>query len=352
MNKALSRNEKLNLYIERANRILPGVDIASAWSLYSGDFPLSGKIDLSGTSTALKGKLIGMRTKHIIHYAPVEALVGIVKDKAIRMSNLESVNDPSEVSYSFKNIAHEATSAEMENFKRQTFLFSACKYNFKQATENFDSWYRYANKGDGVGLVFEIENLKDNWQEIYYGQVGYGLKNENQRLLEQFWEMHHSFESEYKLFENTPLLLIALTSFIKEHIWKPEKEVRLTAFCPYDKWELKAKHYERGSPFLQYSMEFGLSSQRKLIPYVYLPINIEQRLKEFANSFKDEAMAKRYLSSIPHLRLKRVIAGFGMSNNDFHEIADYVTEVAAPRLGYGIEYGYSAFRKKFDSNKT
>lgn len=337
---------KTKKYFERIKHIFPEIDISSSSSLYGGSYPRSAKIELSNQSLAFKNKF--NYNGHVIHYTSLEAILNILNTESLRLYNCNNLNDDEEIKYAINKLGISNSKKEIDEQKRNFFVFSSCKYDMNKNDEDFNLWRLYANSGNGAAIVFEITNLNDHWQNIFYGQVCYDFNSHLNKELLEFISIHNQFNEEYKLFENTPSIVPAISLLFKNKIWSIENEIRLSAFCPFEFYTLTTQHFAGGNAYLSRTLKHTLNKSGESAAYVELPLNISRLKTEYKNKLTSGEI-DNYLSCIPHLKIKRIILGHKITNNVFHSVHNLLYKNFSKNLGYTIEMGFSDFHKDHKS---
>ncbi len=333
--------DKKREYLKLVNNIFPELDILSSFSMYSGDYPTSATIELSDQYLAFKNKFA--YSGSFIHYTSLDSLMNIINSQEIRLFNCKNLNDKFELKYAVNELGIRMSEAELEVCRQNFFIFSACQYDLNLCNDDFNLWRLYSNSGLGAAIVFEIENLNDDWHNIFYGKVEYGIDNDRSNDLIKFIGIHQEFNDTYKLFENIPSIIPAISLHFKNKIWSIENEIRLIAYCPFDKYSLEAKSYDAGNPYLSSTLKHTINKSGRQAAYVTLPLNIKKLEKDYSKII-GEADAQNYLKCIPQLRIKKIILGHKIPVETFIFIENILQESLSKVLGYQIEIGYSSFR--------
>lgn len=347
MKQNSSVKDKTKEYFERIKHIFPELSLSSSSSMYNGPYPKSAKIELSEQSRAFKNKF--KYTGYIIHYTSLESVLNIFNTESIRLYNCNNLNDDDEIRYAIRKLGISVSPKEINDQKKNFFVFSGCKYDMSKNDEDFNLWRLYANSGHGAAIVFEITNISDDWNNIFYGQVSYDLNSQLNKDLLEFIKIHNQFNEEYKLFDNIPSIIPAISLLFKNKIWSIENEIRLTAFCPFDFHSLSLREFEGGNAYLSRTLKHTLNKSGESAAYVELPLNISKLRKQYSSRLSPEEV-NTYLSCIPHLKIKRVILGHKISATTFTSVHRLMCESFAANLGYTIELGYSEFHKKYSDN--
>jgi hypothetical protein len=298
---------KAKEFNERVLDIFPNFEFSN-----SGCFSVNGRnatgtyeyrLNQTSLSNTLYSKSLG---KNFIHYTSVSNLCNILNEDSIRLYNLNNKNDPREFDYLIKKHGLEISEDEVNLFKRSFHLFSMCKYEDKEK-DCFNMWRNYGKDGKGVGIVFEL--LNENWDYFLFGQTQY----EEDELSEEKICQIIRISNEYKEFINhnrIPILFGSLALYHKNKIWNDEKEIRIFTFVGYDEHsltfncDLNEPHHQ----YLKFFFEDG-----KIGSYYSLPL--ENSIKVMA----ERAGIENY-NFLPRLRIKKIISGYRMSNEDRYEL--------------------------------
>lgn len=332
---------KISEYFKLVNQIFPELSISSTFSMYSGEYPTSADIKLSNQSLAFKNRFA--YTGNFVHYTSLEGFLNIINSQEIRLFNCKNLNDKLELKYAVKELGIKMSESELETQRQNFFILSACKYNLKLCNDDFNLWRLYSNSGLGIAIVFEIENFRDDWINIFYGKVEYGVSNKQNNDLIKFIDIHQEFNEKYNLFQNIPSMIPAIGLHFKNKIWKIENEIRLIAYCPFDDYTLEKKPFELGNPYLSSTLKHTINKSGNQAAYVSLPLNIEKKRDEYSKKI-GESDAEFFLKCIPHLKIKRVIVGHKISAENFISIEKIIHNSFSKIVGYPIEIGYSSFK--------
>ena len=294
-------SELINKYIEGARTYFPELDFSSSFSIYSGEKPSSAKFEFGKHDSAIKKSLYRIDSgKSFIHYTSIEALFNILNSAKLRLYNLYNLNDPKEFEYALSNVGISIKDFDFELFKRSIFLTSFCTYDMELNDEDYNMWRLYGDNGNGVGLVFEVENYEDNWNDVHFGKVQYGKSNPSFELLIKFITYHQSFNQEYNILQNYPLWIPIMCMLHKHEIWKIENETRLFTFCPFDKYNFDSTPYIKN--YLMYKeINHTINKKGLKVAYTTLPLDLDNIKNEFTSKLKEiEGGAESLFSSFPN----------------------------------------------------
>ena len=166
--------------------------------------------------------------KHsFIHYTSVQTLLSILKEKKIRLYNLNGMDDKEEFELSLKYSNKKLPIYNVSEIKKRVFCLSMCKEELEINEESLSQWRSYAQDGYGVGIVFNFEKrYAKDWVHIMLSNVYY-----NQNRLDKFIEverLYNQFKIAYNLaVTNFDEMFYRYYAFHKSQIYKSEKEVRL-----------------------------------------------------------------------------------------------------------------------------
>ncbi len=338
----MHRDKKVTEYLNQVKAIFPELDVASARSIFNGKEPNSGEIIFTNESIAFKNRF--KHTGKLIHYTTIDALINILNSEEIRLYNCQNLNDKLELNYAIKELGIDIGSEQIELFRQNFFLFSACQYDENTNDEDFNLWRLYSNSGLGAAIVFEVVNYEDYWDNVFFGKVEYGINDKANNDLIRFIDLHQKFNKKYNLFENIPSLIPAIGLHFKNPIWNIEKEVRLITYCPFDKYTFEARYFENGNPFLQLTRQHSINREGKLTSYVRLPLNPSSTHKYFKLG-SEKGLTDRLLEGVPNLKIAKIILGYKISPNTFFAVSKILEQSFSKSYGYDIDLQYSKYKE-------
>ena len=345
MKTGLTRDEKIDLYLNGAREFYPEISLGSAFSMFSGDLesPSSGKIQIK--HGLVDPSLFNKDPLEIVHYTSIQAFFEIINSETIRLYNSFNLNDPKEIEHGLKTLEFPYKSNWLNDLKRNHFILSATRYN-NQIKDDFNLWRLYGQEGMGIGLVFEVPHEIKTWTGINLSRIEYSSDPAYNSIAKKYLDYHQNFQAKYALFENIPSIIPLLASFQKDEIWKIENETRIIAFCPFDKYKLKPKggHHESSNPFLSKTISHTINAKGDQVAFVTMPIShlsIKKKIKPNTETEIQEA----YLRNHPYIQLKRVILGPRLINSkQIHPVVEFIHNVANDKIGERIEIVESNFK--------
>ncbi|MEK7226759.1 MAG: DUF2971 domain-containing protein [Bacteroidota bacterium] len=338
-------NTLINEYIKGANKFFPELDFSSSFSMYAGNEPTSTKFEFGNHDAAIKNSLYRINSEQtFIHFTTIDSLFNILNTAQLRLYNLYNLNDPKEFRYALSNAGIKQNEINLEYYKRNMFLTSFCSYNMKEQDEDYNMWRLYGGDGNGVGLVFGIEDYQNHWNEVYFGKVHYGNSNEAFNNLKAFIDYHHSFNNDHKILDTYPTWIPVMCMLHKDKIWEIEKECRLFAFCPFDEYTFESNPGIKN--YLMYDhINHCINKKGEKVAYTHIPLNLPKIKEEFQKKLKNiEGGAESLFSSFPHFKLKRIVLGYNLNKAAFNTM-DYAYKIAKEKLGYSVEIFDSVFKK-------
>jgi hypothetical protein len=345
MKTALTRDEKIDLYLKGAREFYPEISLGSASSMFSGEqeHPTSGKIQIK--HGIVDPSLFSSGPLEIVHYTGIQAFFEIINSETIRLYNSFNLNDPKEIEHGLKTLGFPYNKDLLSNLKRNHFVLSASRYD-NQIKDNFNLWRLYGQEGMGVGLVFEVPEAINTWLGINLSRIEYSSDPTSNSISKNFLDFHQDFQSKYALFENIPSFIPLLASFHKDEIWKIENETRIVAYCPFDKYKLKPKDsiFERNNPFLSKTISHTINSKGDHVAFVNMPIS-QLSIKRKLNPKVEIEVQEAYVQNHPYLQLKKIILGPRLINSkQIHPVVEFILNVANDKIGERIEIVESNFK--------
>lgn len=330
MKNEIKHNEKIDLYFTEAQKIIPQVRFSSAG--YNGNTPIN--IEMSTQFGLIDSLFNKVKTNSFIHYTSIPALIEIFNAGNLRMFNCHNLNDPYEIEHGLNLFGLTLSTHEINIFKRNHFVFSACEY--EENRDDFNMWRFYGDSGKGAGIVFEIEYGDEDYKNsgVHIGKVQYGENNESIDLLKKYFTFHSEFDKEHHLFQSSlPNLFPLICSFFKNEIWQIEKEIRIVANCKMiDNYT--ADDVIFGNNFnthLKETLKTTLNKKSELVSYLELPI------KAIENPKSTELC--------PKIVIKKIVLGYDVSETMKASVVSLVKRIGMNKFGYDIGYSDSKYKK-------
>jgi hypothetical protein len=331
----LEFRKKLDHYIKETNEIFPELKLKNMGSAgYEDEEVNSASINLLNQAVALKNKYTF--SNRFIHYTSLETLFGILSEQKLRLYNCNNLNDKKELSYGINTLEIEMSNDDIEKFKKSFFVFSACEILNESIIEDYNLWRLYGREGNGVGIEFEITNPGDLWDDVFYGKVCYGSLDQNYMEMHDFIRFHQKFNSEYRIFENTPSLIPAIAMHIKDEIWKIENEIRLICYCPFDEDTYQTNIFSGGNNILKHNLHHILNKTGKITSYIDLPLNIENLRNQLTKEIEPDYIEK-HIRKIPRLKIKRIILGYNNDEKVYTNLCELIDNIYKQKFNYHID---------------
>ena len=315
--KKMDLDDKIELYIKQAKEFFPEIAFRSSSSFFNPeaeDKPKSGKVELRGSflnKAALKNGPV-----EFIHYTNLTSAMNILNTGVVRLYNCLNLNDPSEINYLLDQSPIKFDDKEIEKYKREHFILSGSIFK-SEVDEDYNMWRLYGDAGNGIGIVFEIDDKIDNWRNVYLQNISYGKINND---TSKFLKFHAEFDEKYKLFQNKPDILSLLSTGVKNEIWSIEKEFRVVIRTPFNKDSLQATDTNLSSNSLIYeTLKHELKPNGKMVSFVELPLS----LSKYNSETVEMPLTKRVVNTqdyVPNLKIKKIILG---PNGPFQNLSDF-----------------------------
>ncbi len=280
--------------------------------------------------------------KEFIHYTSLEALFGIIHTQKIRLYNLFNQNDPFEFNYLLNNASVGLSEMEINKFKKSLFLLCFCRYS-EILKDDFNLWRLYGNNGNGVGIVFELENIENEWSDFLIGKVLYGTSNAAYKKLDVAIEIINNYINNKGLqLDRLPKLIGYLLLFHKHDIWSVENEYRLMGFLEYDKFYQPINNYS--NPF-ERSLRPLISKTGIETAFIEFPLStyLEEGLI-IKDDYEAHIIDKQV---IPKLRIKKVVLGYNISEKTSNRIKELLLHYSVKKIHNLIPVEHSRFTSLF-----
>ena len=85
-----------------------------------------------------------------VHYTSVPALLNIIKEKKIRLYNLNGMDDQEEFIVPLKHLDRKLSDYETGEIKKRIFCFSMCEVDIEFNEQSLPMWRSYSQDGQGV----------------------------------------------------------------------------------------------------------------------------------------------------------------------------------------------------------
>jgi hypothetical protein len=316
--------------------------ISSVFSLYGGghEGPNSGEIKFAN-SDFIRNVYKRPQTRHFIHYTSVQSLFEILNSKSLRLYDLNNLNDPKEISYAISSLS-DNIEEYLPEYRRSFFCASFCKYSMTSPNDNFLHWRIYGGEGKGVGIVFEITNMEDDWHNVFFGKVNYGLENRKFDLLFKFQQFHFEFNKQHNLFHNVPSAFALMAMYFKHPLWKDEKEYRLFIYANYSPYFLNVKTFDvENSRLANHHLHFTLNKQNKRVGYITMPIHYRTELPDAEKQLENKELALRLTNSVPNLKIVRIVCGHSVPKDVLFELDILLPKYFEKHIGNSVQIGYT-----------
>lgn len=274
------------------------------------------KCEVPSTNHLLSGsKYYYTVKKEFVHYTSLKAVVGILREKGIRMYNLKNVSDPKE--FDFGVNATKVNNSQINKAKDNTYVFSMSMLH-PEHKENPVLWRLYGNNGFGCALVIEIINDLGKWQNYHLSKVYYNEKED----IDEFYKKSIEFEKNNSV--RIEYDLTRLIAFHKDKIWKIEDEIRILAlFQNFGEYDKSNKN-----------VFFDVNRINEKVSYNLLSLV----------GHSDEKNDRDFIKTYPHVKIKEIIIGYNVSN--FDKIKKTLRDLLRESLKYPVKISQSVFYGK------
>lgn len=239
----------------------------------------------------------------LYHYTTIEGILGIINEKALRLSDVRYMNDPSEAGGYSVQLLREFIEDEMEDeqIKLSLKMISGilqekgdndirCSVCFSRAVDKLSQWRTYSDDKIGYCIEFDARLWHGFFGEKYYiWPIEYD-KIRQKRIIKSVFRVAEEFKSKNNEISNKDytmticVALILTLQIFKHPKYYEEEEVRITYSQFFDK--LSKEHP------IEFRVKNGL-----LIPYTYFPINMDSIKKIYIDNKPDALLAKEGLEA-------------------------------------------------------
>jgi hypothetical protein len=264
-----------------------------------------------------------IENEKFVHFTSFQAFKEIINSGIIRLHNPHFGNDPNEVLFGSK-VRYE-TKATSDNALNKLFILSL---NTESSKNDLTMWKLYGNDGFGVGLIFELTNPIENWNNWYFGKVLYGEIDE----LTQLDKFHKDYKQVQTEMGNPPLLdidIVPIYAFHKSGLFHSENEVRLLHYNN-DKLNSYGNQISSDGMFIQNTLNTALKETK----YLEYPFYWLQNVDKIKRSEIDQYH--------PKMILKEIVLGYRFSDKDLSIIKNYSSDLIYRKFHWsnsGMKYG-------------
>lgn len=267
-----------------------------------------------------------------IHYTSIPKLISIIRDKKIRLYDLNGMDDKDEFNFAHK-ILNKDWQLDSIEAKSRIFSLSMCKYELEEKEQSLNMWRQFGGDGNGVGIVLNFsKKYRGNWNRFVLSEVHYG--ESSLKKLKQTYDSYLDYCKKHKFtISNFNELLYKLLCFHKQQIYKDEKEVRLifnSGFNSYSSVNAKA----------------DLSHKFQKTSYCELEIESERWKRLTGEHENYQKLAQKIY---PYVTIDKIILGYRLSENERMSV---VEAFSTYRSNYKTipKFEYSKLRKYFKND--
>jgi len=270
-------------------------------------------LDLISTNELNRGSAYFYKKQYsFIHYTTLPVLLNIIKEKKIRLYNLNGMDDQEEFVVPLKHLNKKISDYEIDEIKKRIFCFSMCEADLESKEQTLPMWRSYAQDGQGVGVVFSMnKRFAKDWVHSMLSKVYYDPRHLQKFIKAQ--ELYKSFTSKYNLhINNFDEMFYRYFAFHKNKIYSNEKEVRLIYCEGFGSLDLPNVHVD-------------ITKKNSKTTFVELDLEWEwgEEKRKWILSQKIEPKNVR-----PIIFMDKIFFGYRISNNAKYEIADVIMENA------------------------
>lgn len=263
----------------------------------------SGRFDLGLSSDAITGTPYDPKKNRFVHFTSLRSFQSIINDNAIRLYNLQNVNDPNELHFYAKEL--QITPDSVDRLKANTFILSLCDVEVLSSENSLNLWRFYGLDGWGVAIEFEIDIPISRHEGYFLGKVLY-----EEPKIDEFRQRNDEFEKSNGVHVDFKEIMRVPACFHKHPYYKTEEEIRLMLVSDYG--DLKAKY-----DFKQGNFRCDFNARNELV--TYHKIELGQTSPFFAQ-----------------IAIKRVELGFRHSQDFFVDFKDHLMDTIVSMGKAGI----------------
>lgn len=233
--------------------------------------------------------------KSYIHFTSLRALHSILNEKALRLYNLNNVNDPNEFNFLTKDlISNEFT---IKNIKENSYIMSMCDSAILKSDEILNLWRLYGGGGTGVAIEFNIQLPNNSYNDFLLSNIQYKKPD-----IEAFKLKHEIFEKKHNVKMKLDGIFKIPGCLHKSPYYKIENEVRLLLIDNETNINRSSAMTNDSKPCF-----YDFNSKNERVSFYKLPLN----QKDIYN---------------PYIEIKSIQLGFKFSEKHFNKIKKHLID--------------------------
>jgi len=268
-----------------------------------------------------------------IHFTTLKNAINIINENAIRLYDLNNLDDPQELLFSAKLFqGRSLDQKEIKNLKSCLFSFSLIRHSNDFKENEYQFWQLYGERGKGAALLFTIDSSNQYlWENTYIGKLLYG--EEDLEPIRKFIAEYEELEKAHKFLIGNPYKSLApILCLHKSEIYKFEEEIRLFKYLPKPSYQ----HHADNEVMLDVSRNFSET---------YF---IKQPIREQHNKTKVNSDVTSIKESNINIRLSKILIGPRYNTKEFEQLKGILIH-ACERNGMGeVVIDQSPFSKFFN----
>jgi hypothetical protein len=331
----LDISEKEKIFEEFLKKEIPNIIFPSLRGSYLGNLKIVSYSISKKNWQLSKSDYFYINKLKFIHFTSLDALVSILNNKCLRLSNLNKLDDPNEFLFASQSI--NISENHKNDAKENTFIMSMCESSIisnKNSITEFNMWRLYGANGLGVAIELDYNNNNPiEWHGFNLSKVFYGGDK-----IEKFNKIALFLEELNKDLPRLEVDLSQLYCFHKSELYKPEKEVRLL----FDYRNLSSIK----GPMIEDS-----NNNKLLFPVIYHDFskpNIQNNKIKYLElpvySAKDKLLHKSKNIAIP--KISKIIFGYKLKD-DYKDIIKELIKIFSEKYGYQPKFELSKLSKKY-----
>src|SRR5436190_2017816 len=246
-----------------------------------------------------------------IHYTSLQALMHILRNKKLRLYNLNGMDDKQEFIVPLKYLNKNLSEYEIDEIKRRIYCLSLCETSLEEKGQSLSAWREYGDKGNGVGIVLSFEEkYAKEWVYFMLSKIQYDKKaHQNFQAIDK---MYNEFKVTHNLTINSfDNILYKYFAFHKHNMYKVEKEVRLL-YC-------QGLSYNDNAP-----AHDDINRRHEKTTFIELELEWDwtQEQKEF---IVKQGITPHMVR--PVISIDKIIFGYRIANKAKYEIAEVIQKL-------------------------
>lgn len=238
-------------------------------------------------------KLLRYNEERLLHFTNMQSMHEILESNSLRMHSLNKCKDIYELE-KFKTICND----DSFDFKMNYHILYATFVRQERYTD-LEMWKNYGDKGNGVCIEFEIENIKEYWENFLLAPIQYQKDN---KIFDLYDDAVKSFKKKHNY--DISLDLSPIVPFFKSSELKDEQEVKMIFYKEPTVNNVEVTRLQN-------------IINQEIVNYIPFPLSHISKHEQFKiNDFE----------TVPKLSISKIYTGFDATDKKYHLLNDLIAD--------------------------